>query len=303
VKVLGRGSEKLDHKWTIKVFAANGLMRASAWATAWSEMERVDVEILPYIDAEMRSRLDARMEEKELQERVAQEAEDNRAQELMESRLILAQDQQRAFHMSSRPMLLRSARSSYLGAMNMADDLSLNFEFQTSASPRNPEPLDFADPGLFPDTQLPPVYRPADIPLSTLMKNYVYLLAQDRRNVALFILSIVALWMSLRAATVTSPPRAATAVLDSTLDSLVLMNSIVHPATVVPLSSDVLGLPVADVGNCRDALAQTTVRPANAGFPAAGQAGSKSAAVLQSPVSPLIAPTECAVASAWVAPP
>src|SRR6201999_4293007 len=37
----------VDKTWTIKVFAANGLMRSSAWAAAWSEMERVDVEILP----------------------------------------------------------------------------------------------------------------------------------------------------------------------------------------------------------------------------------------------------------------
>ncbi|OAL22067.1 hypothetical protein AYO20_11261 [Fonsecaea nubica] len=31
--------------WDVKVFAANGLMRAGAWAAAWQEMEKVDVEI------------------------------------------------------------------------------------------------------------------------------------------------------------------------------------------------------------------------------------------------------------------
>ena len=37
--VTGKGGSR----WNIRVFAANGLMRASAWSAAWGEMERVDV--------------------------------------------------------------------------------------------------------------------------------------------------------------------------------------------------------------------------------------------------------------------
>ncbi|APA16000.1 hypothetical protein SS1G_10100 [Sclerotinia sclerotiorum 1980 UF-70] len=36
-------------KFNIKIFASNGLMRAGAWAAAWREMERVDVEIEPFV--------------------------------------------------------------------------------------------------------------------------------------------------------------------------------------------------------------------------------------------------------------
>ena len=34
-----------DRKWEVKVYAANGLMRAGAWSAAWNEMEKVDVEV------------------------------------------------------------------------------------------------------------------------------------------------------------------------------------------------------------------------------------------------------------------
>ncbi|KIX93236.1 uncharacterized protein Z520_11091 [Fonsecaea multimorphosa CBS 102226] len=38
-------SDQTSRRWDVKIFAANGLMRAGAWAAAWQEMEKVDVEI------------------------------------------------------------------------------------------------------------------------------------------------------------------------------------------------------------------------------------------------------------------
>ncbi|KAF7958028.1 hypothetical protein EAE96_003595 [Botrytis aclada] len=38
-----------DKKFNVKIFASNGLMRAGAWAAAWREMERVDIEIEPFV--------------------------------------------------------------------------------------------------------------------------------------------------------------------------------------------------------------------------------------------------------------
>ncbi|KAI9808208.1 MAG: hypothetical protein M1825_004665 [Sarcosagium campestre] len=52
----GTGSKR----WNIKIFAANGLMRAGAWTAAWREMERVDVEIAPWIPEDLRRELDRR---------------------------------------------------------------------------------------------------------------------------------------------------------------------------------------------------------------------------------------------------
>jgi len=46
---LSRGQKKKSFK--VKVYASNGLMGAGAWAACWREMERVDVEIEPLVDA------------------------------------------------------------------------------------------------------------------------------------------------------------------------------------------------------------------------------------------------------------
>jgi hypothetical protein len=42
--------EKGEKKFRMKIYASNGLMRAGAWAAAWREMERVDVEIEPFVE-------------------------------------------------------------------------------------------------------------------------------------------------------------------------------------------------------------------------------------------------------------
>ena len=51
VKIEGSGMDgKRDKRFRVKVYASNGLMRAGAWAAAWREMERVDVELEPYVE-------------------------------------------------------------------------------------------------------------------------------------------------------------------------------------------------------------------------------------------------------------
>lgn len=53
---------RLDKKWEIKVFAANGLMRGAAWTAAWRDMEKVDVEIGMFMPEEVRREVDTRLE-------------------------------------------------------------------------------------------------------------------------------------------------------------------------------------------------------------------------------------------------
>lgn len=57
------GSGTGSRRWDISVYAANGLMRAGAWGAAWREMERVDVEIIPWMDEELKRELASRTEE------------------------------------------------------------------------------------------------------------------------------------------------------------------------------------------------------------------------------------------------
>ncbi|KAF2158656.1 hypothetical protein M409DRAFT_61443 [Zasmidium cellare ATCC 36951] len=145
-------------RWNIRVFAANGLMRASAWAAAWSEMERVDVEILPWIGEDLRRQLDARMEQEDVDETLNVESPSDPIREPAQAAL------------PPPPMI--------------------------SAAPQEtPEPED-------PHADLPQVYRAKDVPLSLLLKNYIFLLAKDKRNIAIFGLAVLAMWLSLRAALV-----------------------------------------------------------------------------------------------------
>lgn len=53
---------RIDKKWEIKVFAANGLMRGAAWSAAWRDMEKVDVEIGMAMPDEVRREVDTRLE-------------------------------------------------------------------------------------------------------------------------------------------------------------------------------------------------------------------------------------------------
>lgn len=45
--------EKGERRFRVKIYASNGLMRAGAWAAAWREMERVDVEIEPFVEGHL----------------------------------------------------------------------------------------------------------------------------------------------------------------------------------------------------------------------------------------------------------
>ncbi|KAG9239074.1 hypothetical protein BJ875DRAFT_348058, partial [Amylocarpus encephaloides] len=45
-------------RFRVKIYASNGLMHAGAWAAAWREMERVDVEIGPWIEPSQHTQLE-----------------------------------------------------------------------------------------------------------------------------------------------------------------------------------------------------------------------------------------------------
>ena len=65
---VGAGTRRFD----IRIYAANGLMRSEAWTAAWTEMERCDVEITPWIPEEVRKTLEKRvLEEQEADKRKA----------------------------------------------------------------------------------------------------------------------------------------------------------------------------------------------------------------------------------------
>ncbi|OQO05941.1 hypothetical protein B0A48_10037 [Cryoendolithus antarcticus] len=158
-------SETGRQAWTVRVFAANGLMEREAWTAAWREMESVDVEIVPRIDGETRRRLEARKREEAAEERETEQDEADRIRELVEEQVLLAHERVKA------------------GADHQQQD-----ELQKTALSCGAEPM---TANLHSD--LPPIYRPKDIPLTILLRNYIYLLAQDWRNVAIACLALLVL--------------------------------------------------------------------------------------------------------------
>jgi hypothetical protein len=88
MKKPGKGVGTGTKRWDIKIYAANGLMRAGAWSAAWREMERCDVEITPWIPEEVK---------KDLENRIKEEHEAQRQKTLYEAEMkrLLEQEQAR----------------------------------------------------------------------------------------------------------------------------------------------------------------------------------------------------------------
>ena len=162
------GSGTGSRRWDIKVYAANGLMRAGAWGAAWREMERVDVEILPWMEEDMKRELELRKEEEE--------------RHMMEQRQVQPEKTVRGGG-SSKGLDDARMREIYGEEAQAYVDGLVNEE----QAPLSPPPR----------KRHREKRRQQDVPLWTLLRNYIYLAAQDPRNVALGVLSMLVLFLSL----------------------------------------------------------------------------------------------------------
>lgn len=153
------GSGTGSRRWDIKVFAANGLMRAGAWGAAWREMERVDIEIIPWMDEEVKRELALRTEEERKHAALLQEE-------------IVRQSEQRP---------------------NM-DEERLR-EIYGNDIPAFTDPKAEPTPSSQPDQA--PHRRQEEVPLQDLLKNYLIAAAQDRKNIAIFVLTLFVLYLSM----------------------------------------------------------------------------------------------------------
>ncbi|KAL8876376.1 MAG: hypothetical protein Q9198_005417 [Flavoplaca austrocitrina] len=153
------GSGSGSRRWDIKVFAANGLMRAGAWGAAWREMERVDIEIIPWMEDEVKRELALRTEEERKHTALVQEES-------------LRQSEQRP---------------------NMDEDRLR--EIYGNDLPSFPDSEPKQTPRSQPDQAVH--QRQDEIPLQELLKDYLVAASQDRKNIAIFVLTLYVLYLSM----------------------------------------------------------------------------------------------------------
>lgn len=188
IKTAKSGVGSRGKKWKIRVFAANGLLRSSAWSAVWPEMERVDVEILPWISDDMRRQLDERREKEEREERERLEDEEERIKEIVDEQVRLAHEEMKRIEEVERRAKMEENASRSEVAKPYAETIMA----------KAPSSDAITSGSLTAPADLPQIYRPSQIPLSILLKNYVYLLAQDRRNIVMAVLGVIALFFAIR---------------------------------------------------------------------------------------------------------
>ena len=180
---------EVGRKWEIRVFAANGLMRAGAWAAAWREMEKVDVEVGLWLPSEVRSELEKRLFAGEMPH------PDNRLQapQLHE----LGNDRPTQAHPgpahsptpaleAGSPKLLTDRRVER-SSLSPAPEKTVPQENRQSGRPSYPRS------------------SAAEIELQTLLVNYIRVLASDRRNVTIALLTILVVFFALNTRPTATP--------------------------------------------------------------------------------------------------
>ncbi|KAJ5091218.1 hypothetical protein NUU61_006088 [Penicillium alfredii] len=159
-----------NRKWEIRVYAANGLMRAGAWAAAWKEMEKVDVEVGLWLPSDVRRALEKR---------------------LSEARMAVAKEEPRSAAMEEHLQFIpTSPPSSIQGHARGISDTSFQPDV---AIPRLSATEDRHHPAL----EVRQGQKQHEVALQTLIVNYIRVLAGDRRNVALVVLSILVAFLAI----------------------------------------------------------------------------------------------------------
>ncbi|CAG8225988.1 unnamed protein product [Penicillium salamii] len=172
-----------NRKWEIRVFAANGLMRAGAWAAAWRDMEKVDVEVGLWLPSDVRRGLERRFAEEQMALVERDQAQSPAMQMLPISSLVDRENQ-------ILPEILQSPRRSHV---RMVSDVG---SFQSRSVMPSRESI--SGPSVEPEHHVHSQRdgRNHEVALSTLCANYIRVLATDRRNIALVLLSMLVAFLA-----------------------------------------------------------------------------------------------------------
>ena len=157
-----------DREWEVKVYAANGLMRAGAWSAAWNEMEKVDVEVSVSLPQDIR---------REVEERCF--------------RLGIDHEPEVEVVNEYEPTDAERRRREVYGTFKHDPQEKIDGLFEASGSHNDAHPEAFRSQPHYQHHVSPPA-----IELRHLFINYVSLLAQDRRNVVIAVLSLAVLFFA-----------------------------------------------------------------------------------------------------------
>jgi hypothetical protein len=168
-KAVATGVE-MERKWEIKVYAANGLMRAGAWGAAWGEMEKVDVEVGVWMPVEVRREVEARLHDMGY---TGLEEDDTVHGDMEESE---EERRRREIYGSSAP----DPQEKVDGLFNEEDHAS-----GPQSDEQHPHPAT--------------VQHPPTVDLQLLLVRYLKALAQDRRNMVIALLGMIVLFYAMTA--------------------------------------------------------------------------------------------------------
>ena len=152
-----------NRKWEVRVLAANGLMKAGAWAAAWKEMEKVDVEVGLWLPSDVREELERRAIEEQSNNNISRVAPLSPSP--CPGRYSSSSSSSSSSPPSSTQDMLTQDQIDGLDSLRPYWSVSKDHKKQRG--------------------------RAADIDLSTLLKNYARVLATDKRNIAILLLSVV----------------------------------------------------------------------------------------------------------------
>jgi hypothetical protein len=224
----GKGVGAGTRKWDIKIYAANGLMRAAAWGACWNDMERCDVEIHPWIPEEVRKTLEVRAKEEqdadkrkqmyavELQRQIQEAAAKTKLleEEAHESKRREEEELQKSFE-AAAAALQRSIEEKAAEKKRFEEDLAVRLEEAKEAVRLDLEARALTESNAVAERlralevvmkeqekaeaalQASRRAQTSQIPLGTLLKNYFFLLLSDRRNFVILLLTAVVAYMSM----------------------------------------------------------------------------------------------------------
>ncbi|KAF2222519.1 hypothetical protein BDZ85DRAFT_263792 [Elsinoe ampelina] len=203
VKEVGSGVAG-EQKWDVQVFAGNGRMRAETWTVAWKEMEMVDVVILPWMSEEERLNLaDARrsLSSTNSKENPASPEADIEAAIYLHNdsdQAALDQEAEEALrrHIQDQEQLRRDQHET--AVLNKIIALEARLRELSREQQREPSTSQSRDHTNFDVRDLPPAFKPEQIPIEVLFRNYLVLLAKDTKNIAIAVLLVVVVVLSIQ---------------------------------------------------------------------------------------------------------